>query len=298
MNALLLVNSYAGFAHKLSGLQEALREQSILTACETSTNGDRILHSLATRKLDHYDALIIAGGDGTIYEAVNGYLANSSEKKPPIGVIPVGTGNSFARDLGLQSGNWKQAIQVIAEGKTKMVDVGRFDENCSSRYFANILGLGFVADVTKKAAGLKWMGNFAYTAATLHCMVNKYPMAATLYFDGRKLERECTFITISNTRYTSNFLIAPQASFNDGKLDLLVLRHMRRRDLLRNFPKVLNGSHLALPEVETFRVSAVEIVTQPPVGLAPDGECTGSTPLRVSCVHQAVPFFYDAQVEL
>lgn len=299
MKAVLIYNQFAG----RSGLREFRNQcgnslQTIgIEAAHLDLNHLRLSELVRGLPLDQYHALLIAGGDGTIYEAVNGYLANPSEKKPPIGVIPVGTGNSFARDLGLESGNWQQAIRVIAEGKSKMVDLGRFEENGSSRHFANILGMGFVADVTKRAAGLKWMGNFAYTAATIQRMMSNRPVAATLRLDGQTLERECTFITVSNTRYTSNFLIAPQARFDDGKLDLLILKHMRRRDLLRNFPKVLNGSHLELPEVEVFRISEAEIITHPEVDLAPDGECTGSTPLKVSCVHRAVPFFYNAMAE-
>lgn len=301
MHLLLLHNEYAGGGKQrrhFGKWSQYFATKGLFPEVRGTSTGMRIQPLLASPALEKYSAIAVAGGDGTIYEAVNGYLDNPSENKPPIGVIPVGTGNSFALDLGLQSGNWKQAIDAIAEGKTKMVDVGRLEENGCSRYFANILGLGFVADVTRKAAGLKWMGNFAYTAASLQQIMNNRPVAATLQLNGQTLERECTFITISNTRYTSNFLIAPKARFDDGKLDLLILHHMRRRDLLRNFPKVLNGSHLELPQVEVFQVSELEIVTHPIVDLAPDGECTGTTPLRVECVPQSVPFFYNARAEI
>ena len=180
MRAILIYNHFAGNG-RAKELQHRCEQLLSARGCgvnPVAVNRLRLSEQVGSLQLNNYDALLIAGGDGTIYETVNGYLANPSENKPPIGVIPVGTGNSFARDLGLESGNWKQAIEVIADGKTKMVDVGLFEENGRSRYFANILGMGFVADVAKKAAGLKWMGNFAYTAASLQRII--YPSRSSL----------------------------------------------------------------------------------------------------------------------
>lgn len=299
MRLFLIDNPQAGKNRKgrlTPTVVEALLEAGCTPEVTTSAHKGHITDLVARLDFSGYDGIVVMGGDGTLFEAVNGYMANRSPRRIPLGVIPLGTGNSFSLDLGLRPRNWQQAVQVIAHGQVQWADVACFEENGRCRYFINILGLGFVADVTQRADGLKWMGNLAYTVATLHRMMHHAPMPVTLTLDGQHLERETVFVTVSNSRYTSNFFIAPQARIDDGLLDVLVLHHMSRRALLRHFPKVLDGSHLALAEVEVFRAADIRIHTPHPVALAPDGECTGHTPLHIRCLPRTIPFFAQAEI--
>ncbi len=294
MHLILIDNPRAGKNRKgrmTTLVARSLREAGCTLDVVSSAHKGHITELVSGLDFARYDGIVVMGGDGTLFETVNGYMANPSPRRIPIGVIPLGTGNSFSLDLGLQPGDWQGAVQVIARGQVQWADLACFEEHGRCRYFINILGLGFVADVTRRAERLKWMGNVAYTVATLHRMMQHAPLGVTLELDGRRIERDSVFVTVSNSRYTSNFFIAPQARIDDGLLDVLVLHHMSRRALIRNFPKVLDGSHLELPEVEVFRAAEIRITTQAPVDLAPDGECTGTTPLHIRCVPQAVPFF-------
>ena len=107
-----------------------------------------------------YRGVVAGGGDGTLFEVINGYYQNPAQNKIPLGVLPVGTGNAFARDLGLDASRWEEAVDIIASGKLKQVDAGFFKTHGQDYYFLNILGLGFVADVGKTARRLKIFGKF------------------------------------------------------------------------------------------------------------------------------------------
>ena len=109
--------------------------------------------------------------------------------------------------------------------------------------------------------------------------------------DGITLERENIFVEISNTRYTSNFLMAPNAKFDDGVFDVTLLGKLNRRGLIKKLPTVFTGEHVHLDEVETFTAKQIHINTDTPKVLTPDGEVIGNTPVHIRCLHHAVEVF-------
>ena len=118
--------------------------------------------------LEKYDALVSVGGDGTLFEVLNGYFLNRRTKIPPLGIIPLGTGNAFIRDIGLVNFDWEKAIELIWQKRTKRVDVGLLKTDSSVYYFINILGVGFVADVGATADKLKVFGELSYIFGVFH----------------------------------------------------------------------------------------------------------------------------------
>lgn len=239
-----------------------------------------------------YDGVIAAGGDGTLFEVINGYFQNPAKKRIPLGVLPMGTGNAFARDLDLHVDRWEEAVEIIAGGTPRPVDVGRFSTHGQTYYYLNILGMGFVADVTKTAKGLKWLGNVAYTLGVFYQTVFLKTHHLTITIDGKTLERENIFVEISNTRYTSNFLMAPEAKIDDGLLDVTLASKLTRRRLLKCFPKIFTGEHVHMDEIETFQAKHIQVETDVPKVLTPDGELIGITPFEVDCLAGAVPVFW------
>ncbi|MBN1350385.1 diacylglycerol kinase family lipid kinase [candidate division KSB1 bacterium] len=238
-----------------------------------------------------YNGLVAAGGDGTLFEVINGYFNNTSKKRIPIGVLPVGTGNAFARDLGLENHQWQNAVDIISRNQPRAVDVGRFAFSDQEFYYLNILGLGFVSDVTKTAVSLKLFGNISYTIGVLYQTIFLKTHHLMLEIDGKSYERDNIFVEISNTRYTSNFLMAPNARFDDGFLDITLLNKLNRRRLLKCLPTVFTGEHIHLDEVETFQAKQIRIQTDIDKILTPDGEIVGNTPVEVECLHHAVEVF-------
>lgn len=102
------------------------------------------------------------------------------------------------------------------------------------------------------------------------------------------LERDCIFIEISNTRYTANFLMAPNAEIDDGRLDIMILKKLSRIKLLKSCPKIFTGEHIHMEEVETYQARNIKIITDFPKILTPDGEVLGITPIEVECLYQQV----------
>ena len=295
MNLLIVFNLWAGhgFAKKiLADLQTSLESQAFtfdLVMTTAPGNGTQIV---AEADFENYDGIIAAGGDGTLFEVINGYYGNPSKKRPPIGVIPVGTGNAFVRDMQLHDHDWQQAIDIISGGITRPCDVGRFETESKTWYYLNILGLGLVADIGATASKLKIFGNVSYTLGTFYHLMKLNPYQVTLVLDGERIERENIFVEVSNTRYTANFLMAPNAKTDDGLLDVTILGPKSRIGLMRSFPKILTGDHLAMPEVETWQARDISIETNIPKILTPDGELMGSTPLSIHCLHKDIQVFW------
>jgi YegS/Rv2252/BmrU family lipid kinase len=295
MKVLLIYNPFAGHGRAKKILPQVETEfikhniEFELHLTDYPEHGVEIVREANFRD---YDGIVAAGGDGTLFEVINGYYQNKSRRKIPLGIIPVGTGNAFARDLDLHVVHWKKAIAIISQNKTRKVDVGKFSTHGQTYYFLNILGLGFVADVTKTAHKLKAFGNLSYTLGVLYhiLMLKSYKLKIEL--DGKLLERENIFVEISNTTYTSNFYMAPAAEIDDGLLDVTLLGKMGRAALLKAFPKVFTGEHVKLPKVETFKVKKIKIETEKTKVLTPDGELIGITPVEIECLHQAIKVFW------
>jgi diacylglycerol kinase (ATP) len=114
----------------------------------------------------------------------------------------------------------------------------------------------------------------------------------TIEADGKTYEQENIFVEISNTTYTSNFLMAPNAEIDDGLLDVTLLGKASRRRLIQCFPKIFTGEHIHLEEVEQFKAKKIKVETDVPKVLTPDGELVGITPMEVECLHQDVPVFW------
>ncbi len=221
-----------------------------------------------------YDGVVGAGGDGTLYELVNGYFLNKSEKRIPIGIIPVGTGNAFVRDIGFVKPDIEKAIQIIKEQKTRKIDVGRYKNMNQTRYFINILGFGFVTDVVHTAINFKFFGNFAYSIGVLYRMVILKTNVMKIEIDGQKYEYDELLVEISNSKYTADYLMAPSAEIDDGYLDVIIAKKMGRLKLLSLFSKIFKGNH-------------IDEIKQ----LSPDGELEGETPIEVKCLHKAIEIF-------
>ncbi|NOG46051.1 MAG: diacylglycerol kinase family lipid kinase [Calditrichaeota bacterium] len=295
MKLLLIYNLHAG--HKKAGkifnkIKTRFVEKGIELDVKLTEYRWHGIELVKNSDLQKYDGVIAAGGDGTLFEVINGYYQNRGSGKPPIGLLPMGTGNAFARDLDLRTFEWEKAINIICSGKTRKVDVAQFSTEGKIFYYLNILGLGFVADVGVTAHPLKFLGNFAYTVGVFYQMVFLKTFKIEIKLDGKNYERENIFVEISNTRWTgSTFLMAPEAEIDDGFLDVILLNKVSRRKLLRLFPTIFNGTHVNMDEVEAFKARKITIHSNIPKILAPDGELAGSTPVEIECLHQAIEVF-------
>jgi len=237
---------------------------------------------------EYCDAIVVAGGDGTVYHVINGLMARPENERRPLGIIPIGTGNAGATDTaGVRTVD--RAMEVIAGGTTRRVDVGTFLMGRQKYYFLNVIGVGFVAEVGDMAVKWKWLGASAYTVGVLWETLFLKSHHMHFEMNGEQIDMAGTFVEFCNTRYTAaDMLMAPDAEIDDGFLDMVVCKKLSRRRLLRAFPKVFKGTHVALPEVDVYKVRSVKLWTEEPRVLIPDGEIFGRTPIEIGIEPHAV----------
>ena len=294
MKLLVVYNPRAGHGRAermLDGLHAGADALGLSLEIRSTARRGHAVEIVAAAQLERYGGVVACGGDGTLFEVVNGCFRNPAGAAIPVGVVPVGTGNAFARDLGLQTDQVHDALELIAAGKTRRVDVGRCRTQDDEYHYLNILGLGFVSDVTATAVRLKRLGNIAYTLGVLYRTVFLETFPVRLELDGEAIEREAVFIEVSNSRYTADFLMAPAAELDDGLLDVTLLGPISRRRLLRLLPTVYRGEHVQYPEVETFTASRISVVTDTAKALTPDGEIRGAAPAEIECLRQRLSVF-------
>lgn len=299
MRLLLVFNPHAAFGRArrlLARVKRVLETFAQVDVLQTTGPGNAV-RRVTEATLTNYDGLIAAGGDGTLFEVLNGLYRHDRKRRLPLGLIPVGTGNAFARDLGLLPGDWEKGVALIRAGHVRRVDVGRVDQdpggaNSQPFYFLNIIGAGLPVDAMRLAEHIKFVGRSAYSLAAFWCAMKlkSYPLSIEL--DGELIEQDALFVEVSNTRYTgTHFLMAPGARLDDGLLDLTLVRRLPRGRLLRLFPSIYEGGHVAYEEVLTRQARTICINAPAGMVLAPDGEFYGQTPVRISCLQRDLDIF-------
>ncbi len=226
-----------------------------------------------------HDRIIVCGGDGTVSEAAQGALR--SGKDPAIGIMPAGTGNDFLRDFDIS--DREHAADRIALGKPRRVDAAKVTTAQGERHFVNVFSTGFGAKAGDTAnRRFKWIGKSAYTAGVLFETARLKQTPTRLVLDGEVQEGNITMVAVCNSVHTGGEMkIAPQAFPDDGELDVLILDSLNRRELLRIFPKIFDGSHVREKKVRTARAKVIEIEPETPSPLLLDGEVDWTTPVKI-----------------
>lgn len=294
MQLLLFYNDFAGNGKARKQKEKVLtllKEAGHTVTLISTLGGEKTTKTVKETSFEGFEGVIAAGGDGTLMEVANGYLQNPLKKKPPLGILPIGTGNAFIRDLGYKTGQIKEVIENLNPQKTKWIDAGVAQNGSHPYYFFNIIGVGFTSDVAVTAQKFKWLGNFAYTIGIFYRALNLKTEPTILEVDGEKFELDTLFVEVSNTRYTSNFLIAPAAKFDDGLLDITVLKKMNTFQLMKAFPKILTGEHIHLSEVISIQGKNIKISTKRAKAVSPDGELIGHTPIEIGIKQKALEIF-------
>ena len=227
--------------------------------------------------------VVAAGGDGPVHEVANGIL-RAAEGQPGVapatlGILPVGSGNDFAWGLGLDRG-LDDAMNKLRRGQARVIDVAYVEcDNEAPQYCVNILGGGFDSRVNIEAHKIKRLRGFAiYLVAVLKTLAIYYrtpPVA--IRFDDKTYEFEMLMTLVANgPRLGGGFLAAPEASHEDGLLDVCMVYKTTRLDMLRMIPKFMQGKHLTHPKVVMARTARLEI--ESPIGFPSqaDGEIIGN----------------------
>ena len=234
-----------------------------------------------------YDGLCAIGGDGTMYELINGMLKRDDNYKIPIGLITGGTGNSFMYDVDCLDPI--DAAKRIVQHKLRPLDIAKVNANGELFYSFNIIGWGLATDAGKLAEKLRFLGGVRYDVASIIEVLKGKDRIATLTLDKEVIKENFIFIIGCNTIHTGKAMkMAPMAQLNDGKIDLIIVRKTSRINLLKLFPKLFSGDHIKSPLVEYRQVESFSISLEETNDLTIDGEIIGTTPLNVQMIPKMV----------
>ncbi len=245
---------------------------------ESPGDGERIAKAAVE---EGYTTIIAAGGDGTINEVVNGIAGMNSLKnpKPILGILPVGTMNVFALELGIPLNSLEKAWAVIERGMVRQLDLPK----ARDRYFVQLGGAGLDAEVVRRTTreSKKALGPLSYLVSLAQVAGERPPPITITSDQGENYTG--SFVLFGNGRfYGGPFRMFRQSSQTDGLLDVLVFKNQSLWDLFRYMQAILMGQHPNLNDVEYFQASALTLSSEEPVPYELDGEMMGYLPLRVT----------------
>lgn len=259
----------------------------------TSSPGDAT--RLASEGFDEgFRHFIAGGGDGTGFEVINGFLPKALAEEAPVrlGFLPLGTGNAFLQDFTKDGPG--HAEHCLIEDQRRHIDVAVLHHQEERLFFINLIGFGFPADVTIRAAGgLKRFGALGYILGVLFSLAGlRLPCLPLKLDDGERFDDPVVQFTISNSRYTANgMLMAPDAKLDDGKVDLVSVAPMGRFQVLRAFPSLFSGRHVQLPTISARASSDITFEAERAVDLMIDGEIRRLVPERIEVLQKILEIY-------
>ncbi|MGB5695169.1 MAG: YegS/Rv2252/BmrU family lipid kinase [Polyangiales bacterium] len=253
------------------------------------TEAPRHATELAKRAaLNGHRHFLSVGGDGTAAEVVNGLVRAGLSAACELGMLPLGTGNSFLRDFGIV--DVPAAVTAIARGDSAPIDVLRLTHEDGVIHFINTMGTGFVARVGELTnERFKFLGTAGYVAAVLACVVRLQYEQSPLRYGGTTDESKTVLTSFSNSQHTGGSMrMAPDARVSDGLLDVVRAGPLGRIALIAAFPKIFSGTHTGLDEVWTRQVDRVDFIEPSFQAVLIDGDVFHLTPRSIDVLPDAL----------
>ncbi len=273
MNKILVILNPAARGERARSLRRTIEGFSAdLVVHETRKPGDA--KALARRAVQQgCTTIVAAGGDGTVNEVVNGI----GEAKVTLGVLPIGTMNVFALELGMENKDLQHAWNVIEQGKTRDIDLPQ----ANGEYFVQLAGVGLDAEVVRQTTPefKKALGPISYVLSLAQIAARKPPKIVVT--DAKCRQLEGSFVLVGNGRYYGGPLVLfRDARLDDGLLDVVVFKKQSHWDLMRYVQAIVFGDHAGLPDVEYFQTESLHIAAEGEVPVELDGEIAGMAPFH------------------
>ena len=255
---------------------------------ESPTHAANIARQLAAND-GGKTVLVVVGGDGTLQSVIPELVGSPV----PVGVIPAGSGNDFARALGIPL-HPEKALDSLLTGQIRKMDIARTGD----RFCVTVVGIGIdgkVAQTVNESRYKKWfhvfnMGRFSYVLGLFQVWVRYRPNRVTLFIDGTETTyADVWLVAVANVpSYGGGMNICPNASYADGAFDICVVHGISRFKFLRTFPKVFKGTHIHVSGVTMLKGKEVKVVSDSPMFAHGDGEMIGQTPIGISVCNEAI----------
>ena len=271
-DTIVILNPTAGSPEHVRSWQE--RAKSLAGDCPirvTSHSGEA--EALARRAVEEgFARIVAAGGDGTVSQVANG-LAGSNAI---LGVLPMGSVNVFAMELGLPLHNLQRCWDIIEDTNLRLVDMPSANE----KYFVQLAGVGLDAQVVKETslAFKRSFGPLSYLISAAQIAARQPPK---LFIESEHTSvEEGSFVLVGNGRlYGGPFPFFKQAVINDGLFDVVIFKRLGYLEIIRYLQDVVFSADIKVPEVEYFQTRQLRITSEQDVPLELDGELAGNCPV-------------------
>jgi YegS/Rv2252/BmrU family lipid kinase len=285
---LLLCNPAAGrgaAARTLARAENAFRAVGISRSLLTTQSGDE--EALTAKALaDGVTTIAVVGGDGTVSRVANTIVQSRSECR--LCVVPVGTGNDFAKTLGVDKYEPEQIAELVVRGSESRIDVGYAD----GHYFLNSCGFGFDASVLEASNQVRFLkGDAVYIYAALRQLFGYRGVDVSVSGVSGIRRGSMLMVTVSNGRWLGGaFRIAPHATVLDGKLDVCFISDSNVVQRIKLFIGAMGGRHLGMPSVTSATVSQLTLGFNSNPFMEMDGELRlgRSKSIELRCVPRAL----------
>ena len=268
MKILIIVNPMSGrgkAAKNISKLESLLEKKEVdYKMVQTSSPGDA--KTIASERRKDFDIVSVFGGDGTMNEVLNGLVGGNT----PMSIIPIGTGNDFARSANLPM-KMEPALDNILKGKPISYDIGLFN---NERYFINVIGIGFDAFANIQSRKIKRLrGTMVYVVAVFKTLRQWTSVKMKIQMDDKKIEDLSYLTCIANGWSVGGGLsLAPDANLNDGFFDICHVSDISSIKIVRHFSRLMNGKINDFSEVSWHRSKKIKITSNDYLPMHLDGE--------------------------
>lgn len=275
MKKVLIILNPAARSDRARAMKEKIEALSLrIVVRMTSAAGNA--RELARQALhENFEAIVAAGGDGTVNEVANGVAGSDI----PFGILPVGTMNVFASELGIPQNNLAAAWQVIEKGSIRELDL----PVANGAHFVQLAGIGLDAEVVRLTTpeSKRALGPVSYLLTLAQAAAVHPPTIFVDPVDSHR--REGSFVLVGNGRlYGGPFVLFKNARPDDGLLDVLIFKNQSHWDLVRYFQAIAFGNHPDLPDVEYFQTKSMDVHSAAMVPLELDGELADALPCQFS----------------
>jgi diacylglycerol kinase (ATP) len=268
---------------RVDALLRSLGVSHSLHICEGPADPERLSRTAA---LDGAEIVAALGGDGQVGACANGVLGTGTA----LAVIPSGTGNDFARHIGLDRKDPLSAVRLLSKPGFKQIDVVKVTTQERARHYVNVGGAGFDSDVNEHANKVRRLrGTPKYVYSTFVTLARFTPGKFVVTVDGEEHPFQGMMLAVGNgTSYGGGMRVTPDARSDDGLLDVCVIQELPKWQFVKTFPKVFSGKHVDHPAVTMLRGKEIAISAERPFQVYADGEPVGHLPATFSVVPAAL----------
>lgn len=222
------------------------------------------------------DLVIAMGGDGTVHEVMNGLMQVPEDKRPIMGIVPIGSGNDFAYAMGITQKSAHALAHALKAENIRPVDIGLMtDEHGRKEYFDNTLGIGFDAVVTIRSHKLPIVKGFLmYLTAVIQTIIlNHNPAKVVIETGSEKIEDSVLMVTLCNgPREGGGFMLSPNSQNNDGKMEYVIVNKVSRAMMFRLVPEFMQGTHMRFKQIRMGEFKKLTLASDIPLYIHADGE--------------------------